>query len=165
MRGFPLSAGTTFINGVDNPVAFRRTMRGTIVHEVKHIASYGAHIENPAATSFEESWLEEGMAMVAEEVWARGQDLSGRGRGKGQHDLPDDAVLRCPSDHSSLQRQTVRHVRSLRPTLHVPGPARNRLALRTCVGRRLRLLRRVVVLHQIPTSIVTRLPSRLTCVE
>ena len=67
----PTVAGTTFINGVDNPVAFRRTMRGTIVHEVKHIASYGAHIENPTATSFEESWLEEGMAMVAEEVWAR----------------------------------------------------------------------------------------------
>lgn len=67
----PTVAGTTFVNGVDNPPAFLRTMRGTIVHEVKHIASYGAHLENPAATSFEESWLEEGMAMVAEEVWAR----------------------------------------------------------------------------------------------
>jgi hypothetical protein len=67
----PRVAGNTFVNGVDNPAAFLRTMRGTVVHEVKHIASYGAHLENPAATSFEESWLEEGMAMVAEEVWAR----------------------------------------------------------------------------------------------
>ena len=41
-----------------------------IVHEVKHIAAFGARLENPNTTSFEESWLEEGMAMVAEEVWA-----------------------------------------------------------------------------------------------
>ena len=69
----PTVAGTGFPSNFpdQNPDQWLRTMRGTIVHEVKHIASFGAHLENPAATSFEESWLEEGMAMVAEEVWAR----------------------------------------------------------------------------------------------
>jgi hypothetical protein len=66
----PTVSGDVF-NGTDNPVAFLRGMRPTIVHEVKHIAAFGARLENPNATSFEESWLEEGMAMVAEEVWAR----------------------------------------------------------------------------------------------
>ena len=65
-------------------------MRSLIVHEVKHIASFGAHIVNKA-NRFEESWLEEGMALVAEEVWARdGSILARRGR---QHDIRLDAVL------------------------------------------------------------------------
>jgi len=66
----PTVPGTVF-DGTDNPVAFLRGMRPVIVHEVKHIAAFGARLENPNTTSFEESWLEEGMAMVAEEVWAR----------------------------------------------------------------------------------------------
>ena len=69
----PTVAGTGFPSNFpdQNPDQWLRSMRPTIVHEVKHIASFGAHLENPLATSFEESWLEEGMAMVAEEVWAR----------------------------------------------------------------------------------------------
>jgi hypothetical protein len=47
-----------------------RGIRGTIVHEVKHIAAFGSRLEKNAS-SFEESWLEEGMAMTSEEVWAR----------------------------------------------------------------------------------------------
>jgi len=50
--------------------SWMRSIRTTIVHEVKHIASFGAHLENNAST-FEESWLEEGMARHAEEVWLR----------------------------------------------------------------------------------------------
>jgi hypothetical protein len=45
-------------------------MRHTIVHEVKHIASFGARIMGNA-TTFEESWLEEGMARHSEELWER----------------------------------------------------------------------------------------------
>ena len=71
----PTVAGAGF--GADTPEAFLRTMRATIVHEVKHIAAFGARLENPNATSFEESWLEEGMAMVAEEVWARDRVYAG----------------------------------------------------------------------------------------
>ena len=47
-----------------------RTMRKTVVHEVKHIASMGARILNNSPT-LEESWLEEGMARMAEEMWLR----------------------------------------------------------------------------------------------
>jgi hypothetical protein len=64
----PTVAGTGFSS--DNPGQWLRLMRSTIVHEVKHIASLGAHLVNNASR-FEESWLEEGMAFVAEEVWAR----------------------------------------------------------------------------------------------
>jgi hypothetical protein len=44
-------------------------MNRTVVHEVKHIASMAARVANNA--SFEQSWLEEGTARLAEEVWAR----------------------------------------------------------------------------------------------
>ena len=42
----------------------------TVVHEVKHIASASARMAN-ASPTFEESWLEEGTARHAEEVWVR----------------------------------------------------------------------------------------------
>ena len=41
-----------------------------VIHEVKHIASHAARLVNNAP-SFEESWLEEGLARQAEEVWVR----------------------------------------------------------------------------------------------
>jgi hypothetical protein len=44
-------------------------MARTVVHEVKHIASLSARIANTAP--FEASWLEEGTARHAEEVWVR----------------------------------------------------------------------------------------------
>ncbi len=64
----PTVAGTGFTgNTADNWI---RRMRSVIVHEVKHIASDGAHLKQNAF-DLEESWLEEGMAMTAEEVWGR----------------------------------------------------------------------------------------------
>jgi hypothetical protein len=45
-------------------------MARTVVHEVKHIASHAARVANDAPT-FEQSWLEEGTARHAEEVWVR----------------------------------------------------------------------------------------------
>lgn len=70
----PKVAATGF--GQDTPDSWLRAMRGIVVHEVKHIASFGAHLVNNAF-SFEESWLEEGMAMTAEEVWARDRIYAG----------------------------------------------------------------------------------------
>lgn len=46
-------------------------MARTIVHEVKHIASHSARVAN-GAPSYEQSWLEEGTARHAEELWVRG---------------------------------------------------------------------------------------------
>ncbi|MDE3126689.1 MAG: Ig-like domain-containing protein [Gemmatimonadota bacterium] len=64
----PTVAGTGF--SANTPDSWLRSMRKTVVHEVKHIASFGARLTN-GASSLEESWLEEGMAREAEEVWLR----------------------------------------------------------------------------------------------
>jgi hypothetical protein len=49
--------------------AWMREMRGTIIHETKHIISFGARLARDAAP--EELWLEEGLARHAEEQFAR----------------------------------------------------------------------------------------------
>lgn len=64
----PTAMGTGF--AANTADSWLRSIRSTVVHEVKHIASFGAHILNGAA-AFEESWLEEGMARHAEEIWLR----------------------------------------------------------------------------------------------
>ena len=50
--------------------AWHRTMRSTVIHEVKHITSF-AHRFHNNATRFEENWLEEATARLAEELYAR----------------------------------------------------------------------------------------------
>jgi hypothetical protein len=44
-------------------------IRSTVVHEVKHIASFARRLSSNLQP--EETWLEEATAMVAEELWAR----------------------------------------------------------------------------------------------
>jgi hypothetical protein len=46
-----------------------RTMRSTVIHEVKHIASFADRVSR--TVRLDESWLEEGTARHAEELWAR----------------------------------------------------------------------------------------------
>jgi hypothetical protein len=52
------------------PDQWYRTIRSTFIHETKHVASMAARVANNAS-SWEQSWLEEGTAMIAEELWAR----------------------------------------------------------------------------------------------
>ena len=47
-------------------------MRATIIHEVKHIVSYAELMETPILGIDEDSWLEEGTAQIAEEIYGRG---------------------------------------------------------------------------------------------
>ena len=49
--------------------AWRRTMRSTVLHEAKHLASFAERLARGAP--FEEPWLEEATARVAEELYAR----------------------------------------------------------------------------------------------
>lgn len=49
---------------------WRHIIRGTIAHETKHIASMAEHFARQTP-QLEESWLEEGTAMHAMEIWAR----------------------------------------------------------------------------------------------
>jgi hypothetical protein len=69
----PTDAGTAIpLEGQPNntPPRWRWAMRPTVIHEVKHIASFAARIAN-GASSFEESWLEESSARISEELYER----------------------------------------------------------------------------------------------
>ncbi len=64
----PTSAGTS-LESTANPSGWYNFIGRTVIHEVKHIASMAARMANGAP--FETSWMEEGTARHAEEVWAR----------------------------------------------------------------------------------------------
>ncbi|MDP1889609.1 MAG: Ig-like domain-containing protein [Gemmatimonadaceae bacterium] len=66
--GVPTSAGTS-LESTANPSGWYNFIGRTVIHEVKHIASMAARVASGAP--FELSWLEEGTARHAEEVWAR----------------------------------------------------------------------------------------------
>jgi hypothetical protein len=55
---------------------WRRLMRGTLIHEAKHVASYAWRYFFDA-NALEETWLEEATAQQASEIWAR--NMYGRG--------------------------------------------------------------------------------------
>ncbi len=65
----PTTAGSN-VNSTTFPDGWFYFMARTVVHEVKHIASLSARVAN-GAPSFESSWLEEGTARHAEEIWVR----------------------------------------------------------------------------------------------
>jgi hypothetical protein len=50
--------------------SWRRFMRGTLIHEAKHIAAYAERLLRDTE-ELEESWLEEATAQQASELWAR----------------------------------------------------------------------------------------------
>jgi hypothetical protein len=63
---------TTLENGFSSrtPQGWLRSMRATVIHEVKHLASFAERVAAGART-LEESWLEESTARMSEELWAR----------------------------------------------------------------------------------------------
>lgn len=65
----PTVSGTAS-NNTNNPPRWRWQMRGTIIHEVKHITSFAERISRNAS-AYEESWLEETLARVSEELYER----------------------------------------------------------------------------------------------
>lgn len=77
--------GEVFYALVPDPAAgwtigfWRRLMRGTLIHEAKHIASYAWRYYYDAS-QLEEIWLEEATAQVASELWAR--QMYGHGQGE-----------------------------------------------------------------------------------
>jgi uncharacterized protein YjdB len=65
----PTQVGSN-LNSMSFPDGWFNFMARTVVHEVKHIASLAARIANGAPAN-EQSWLEEGTARHAEELWVR----------------------------------------------------------------------------------------------
>lgn len=53
----------------ETPDEWRRALRSTVVHEAKHLASFAERLAN--GHPFEESWLEEATARIAEELYSR----------------------------------------------------------------------------------------------
>ena len=49
----------------------RQGTRGTIAHEFQHMINAGNRFENPAVSSFEATWLDEGLAHFAEDAVGR----------------------------------------------------------------------------------------------
>jgi hypothetical protein len=49
----------------------RQGTRGTIPHELEHLINAGNRFLNPAATAFEDNWLDESLAHIAEEAVGR----------------------------------------------------------------------------------------------
>ena len=54
------------------PAGWYNEIRGTLVHESKHITSFAEKYARSTQPLFEESWLEEGTAQIASELYARG---------------------------------------------------------------------------------------------
>lgn len=68
------------VPGIDEtPLEWMRAMRSTVVHEAKHLASFAERLA--AGVAFEEPWLEEATARVAEELYARQFPGGGTWRG------------------------------------------------------------------------------------
>ncbi|MEP6765335.1 MAG: hypothetical protein ABJB66_13540, partial [Gemmatimonadaceae bacterium] len=63
----------------EDPEAWRRSMRSTVLHESKHLASFAERLSHNIP--FEESWLEESTARIAEELYSR--TFNGGGTWKG----------------------------------------------------------------------------------
>ena len=67
---------------------WRRLMRGTLIHEAKHIASYAWRYYYDASL-LEETWLEEATAQAASEIWARNMYARGLKQDIGWADGPN----------------------------------------------------------------------------
>lgn len=75
--------------GSSSPAGWFRTMRSTMIHETKHLASYAERFARNASV-FEESWLEESTARISEEIWQRGY-YPGQQRANNAY----DPAVRC----------------------------------------------------------------------
>ncbi|MEP6835943.1 MAG: Ig-like domain-containing protein [Gemmatimonas sp.] len=73
----------------EDPEAWRRSMRSTLLHESKHLASFAERISHNLP--FEESWLEESTARIAEELYSR--TFAGGGSWKGNSGYT--STVRC----------------------------------------------------------------------
>ena len=65
----PTDPSAGYPSGLLTKDKWRREIRSTLIHEAKHITSFAGRLSRGAP--FEESWLEEGTAMHAEELWSR----------------------------------------------------------------------------------------------
>jgi hypothetical protein len=80
-------------NRIDSRVGWMHIMRGTLIHEAKHIVGYAERFQTPVEAELEESWLEEGTAQAAIEFWGRATHYAGKATWKGNARYED--TMRC----------------------------------------------------------------------
>ncbi|MEQ1693851.1 MAG: hypothetical protein ABMA00_21360, partial [Gemmatimonas sp.] len=107
-------------NAGESPAEWRRSLRGTIMHESKHLASFAIRFAN--GTPFEESWLEESLGRVAEELYSRTFADGGAWKGNtGYQTTVRCEVYQCDDrplmmwKHFSVLHQYMRGVDTLTP--------------------------------------------------
>ena len=104
----------------ETPADWRRAMRSTVIHEGKHLASFAVRLASN--TPFEESWLEEGTARIAEELYSRTFTNGGSWKGNtGYSGTVRCEVYQCDDrplmmwKHFSVLHQYLRGVDTLSP--------------------------------------------------
>ena len=104
----------------ESPTEWRRSIRGTVIHESKHLASFAIRFAN--GTAFEESWLEESLGRVAEELYSRTFANGGAWKGNsGYQSTVRCEVYQCDDrplmmwKHFSVLQQYMRGVDTLTP--------------------------------------------------
>jgi uncharacterized protein YjdB len=70
-------------NGIASRAGWLHAMYGTLIHEAKHLVSYAERAQTPVEAELEESWLEEGTAQVAAELYGRATFYAGKATWKG----------------------------------------------------------------------------------
>ncbi len=104
----------------ETPADWRRAMRSTVIHEGKHLASFAERLASN--TPFEESWLEESTARIAEELYSRTFTSGGSWKGNtGFATTVRCEVYQCDDrplmmwKHFSMLHQYLRGVDTLSP--------------------------------------------------
>lgn len=104
----------------EEPEAWRRVMRSTVLHEAKHLASFAERMSRNAP--FEEAWLEESTARIAEELYSRTFAGGGSWRGNsGYVSTVRCEIYQCDDrplmmwKHFSVLHQFFRGVDTLTP--------------------------------------------------
>ncbi|MES2523913.1 MAG: IPT/TIG domain-containing protein [Gemmatimonadota bacterium] len=106
-------------SATESPDEWRRSMRSTVIHEAKHLASFAERFVRGSA--FEESWLEESTARIAEEMYSRTFANGGHWKGNVGYTAVRCEVLRCDDrplmmwKHFSVLHQYYRGIDTLTP--------------------------------------------------
>ncbi len=107
-------------SAAESPSDWRRTMRSTVMHEAKHLASFAERFAR--STPLEEAWLEESTARIAEELYSRTFANGGSWKGNvGFSTTVRCEVYQCDDrplmmwKHFSVLQQYMRGVDTLTP--------------------------------------------------
>jgi hypothetical protein len=104
----------------ESPDEWRRAIRSTVMHESKHLAAFALRFRD--GTPFEESWLEESLARVAEELYSRTFTAGGAWKGNvGFQSTVQCEIEQCDDrplmmwKHFSVLHQYLRGIDTLTP--------------------------------------------------